>query len=421
MKTDRSLLDEKLRTKFKMYLTGYSDGKKQIKTLSKECFNKFNVPDSLSNDLFTLRTDIREYDDKIAFFYSKLFKLKVETYFTEVEINEYSNSKYQIETVKLPIEFDCVQIAEDQWIGMIDIQYLMQLRDAQMINYNEKTQRTLSKRTVNGIETFTIAVNWKQVQAIKDSMKNGQYVPDAITLNIPIDTTNYYYDSEERKLIIEDIKYFDILDGYHRYLAMSAIYNEDNNFTYPMELRISAFPEDKASYFIFQQDQKTKMKKSDSNALNIYDPANKIINKLNYDRKFILAGLITRNEGIINQSRLSFLINNIYLKGVVFNKKNTLSNINRLSNSLLNELNIIITEQQYLQEKSWTDDEISAAIIMCKFSDNLADEVSVFSQLVKKMQDPMIHKMLRSSSHISANTYKKLEKIYNDTIKKGGE
>ena len=105
------------------------------------------------------------------------------------------------------------------------------------------------------------------------------YIPDDITLNMPEEGSKFRY--ENGKLTISELPggKFDITDGYHRYLAMCAIYNIDKSFDYPMELRITNFDLATCQQMIFQKDQKTQMKKEDSATFNQYDVGNQIVNE----------------------------------------------------------------------------------------------------------------------------------------------
>ena len=99
----------------------------------------------------------------------------------------------------------------------------------------------------------------------------------------------------------------DILDGYHRYISMSEIVREDPTFDYPMMIQIVSFSEEKARQFIFQEDQKTQMKKVDSAAMNQYNPANTAVAKLNTDPNSNLRGEIVKTTGKIDPSFLAAL------------------------------------------------------------------------------------------------------------------
>jgi len=81
---------------------------------------------------------------------------------------------------------------------------------------------------------------------------------------------------------------FNLIDGYHRTLAMSEIHQFNAEFNLPMELRIVSFTRSEAEAFVFKQDQKTLMKKVGSDS---YDPntiTNRIIVRINKSPEFLL-------------------------------------------------------------------------------------------------------------------------------------
>ena len=233
---------------------------------------------------------------------------RIEDYFSNREIKEYETTKFKPLKFSFPIKWNMIEISEgNQWIGKVTVKELMKLRDAQLINYNERTQRTL-KRVVNrDFEYYQIYLNRGAVDAIMDSYNKGQYIPNTITLNLPEDAEFTYSDGV---LTIKDAERFDIIDGYHRYIAMSNIFNEDPKFDYPMELRVVCFSEEHAKQFIWQEDQKTRMRKLDSDSLNQNSSANQIINMINHDSFFV--NIIGRNKAIIDQGLAANLIEKIW-------------------------------------------------------------------------------------------------------------
>ena len=168
----------------------------------------------------------------------------------------------------------------------------------------------MERKIIHGSEIYTIAINNTAVDAIEHSMINETYIPNTITLNIADDSeADYEYDNDNHKLIIRSIKYFDIVDGYHRLRAMSLTSNKDESFDYPMELRIITFDESIAQQFIYQEDQKTKMSKVDSNSYNHSDAAVYICEKL---AQTMGRGIISRNQNVIDLANLVQAVKDIY-------------------------------------------------------------------------------------------------------------
>lgn len=279
----------------------------------------FNIPTGMTMDLLTGRENLEDANEFILFALcncldKELEKKNTNKYFTPIEIEGYSKSKYQEETIKFPIEIKCVPVAADQWIGSIDVDFIMKLRKAQLINYNANAQRTL-QRVVKGERSYyKITLNKDAINKIIESMDNGNYIPNTITLNMP-ETADFSYDDSKSILSIKSLDHFDISDGYHRYIAMGQLKDKNPDFNYPMELRIVMFSEDKVKQFIYQEDQKTKMRKIDSDSMNMNAPENLVVERLNRDVMFNLKNKIARNNGSINYGELAGIIRYFYFKG----------------------------------------------------------------------------------------------------------
>lgn len=236
-------------------------------------------------------------------------------FFTELEINQYLKERLENKLISFPIKIKCDQVTSDQWIGASDTKFFMELRRAQLIRYNTNAQRVM-KRIIKGENIFfKLIPNKIAIRAIRMLMQKNMYIPTAITLNIPYESdATFYYDEKARELIINELDSFDISDGYHRYLAMCEECDTNEHFNYPMEIRIINFTDEKTRQFIFQEDQKTKMAKSDSNAMDNNRASNNVIDKLNEMSTFEFKGQIGINEGSINYAELSNVIEYFYFK-----------------------------------------------------------------------------------------------------------
>lgn len=269
------------------------------------------------------------------------------SYFDDEEIKQYKKEKYQKEKFKFPIVIPCIPVKNDQWIGAVDARFFMELREAQLIRYNPDAQRVMKKvsRRKDGVETYQIAVNMKAVNEITEEMRNGSYLPDEITLNIPEDM-DVKIDYVNGELIIDKLDYFDISDGYHRYLAMGRLYDEDENFNYPMEIRIVRYSTYKVKRFIYQKDQKTKMSKIDSSSMNMNSFSNIIAEQLNTEYgagEFVLHGKINRSSGTINLPELSAIIDYFY-KPSYYKKKYSVKEMAEIRNTIKIGLNRFFLE-----------------------------------------------------------------------------
>lgn len=272
-------------------------------------------------------------------------------YYTDNEIKFYEKSKYETSKIKFPLIFKMLQVANDQWIGKTSIDMLMKLRHAQLINYNVNAQRTMQKVVRGSKENYRIALNQKAVKEIKSLYEDDLFIPNTITLNIPLETEfNFHYDEDSCSFIIKSLEHFDITDGYHRYIAACQAKDLNPDFDYPMELRIVNFSEDKAKQYIFQEDQKTKMSRVDSNSMNMNSAANILVTRLNENIRCNIKGLIGRNEGNISFGELAQFVDYFYFKNVSKDKERITSI--KVLKELTDKFNTLTEyNTKYLEEK----------------------------------------------------------------------
>ena len=355
------MLRKNARTDLNNYITekcGTFTGNR--KKIFSELKKTYGIPIDLSSDIFTLRKDIREFSDFIAFAILSVLDNKLpEKYFKKEEIEKYSDSTYKVESLELPIKFDdMIQVNDDQWIGKISCKKLMQMKDARIINYNENAQRTM-ERVVNGEkEYWKISINKRSIKEIRESMEKGIYISDDITINMPPDKTDFSF--RNNTITINKMETLDLLDGYHRYLAISQIYNIDSDFDYNMEFRIVCYPIEKAQQFIYQKDQKTQMKKSSSRSFNQYSLANRVVNMVNQDPMCLMQGLITRNKGIIDSADFATVIDAIFFKGKSFDNEN-LAMINT-KNFIVQRINTMVEQNNIFLSKRMDSKTLIVAV-----------------------------------------------------------
>lgn len=341
--------------------------------LYEELNEKYNIPISLTADICTNREDISGVNDFIAFaLLDGLSSNEVNKYFTEEEIKVFSKQKLEHEEFELPLIFqNMTQIAPDQWIGKITARELMRLKNAQVIKYNENTQRTM-RRIIHGENRYyRIALNNKSVEEIKESLENGSYIPDDITLNMPIESTEFSFNGD--KIIITELDKLDILDGYHRYIAISRLITSNKNFDYPMELRLVTFSEEKAKQFIYQKDQKTKMRQIDSNSMNQYSAANIIVNQLNSEPSSNIQGMINRNGGQISFMELSAMIDYYWFRG---SGKVSRKEILMIKKELQDKFNAFIFSDLSWANHIFSVKEIAAIMYCFRYEDKYIESIN---------------------------------------------
>ena len=347
----------------------------KIFELSTYCLEQYNIPRGVIADFITQRRSFNEASDFILFALLDGFthilsglRKKLNFFFTESEIKTYSKAQFEESRIEFPLEFSMVQIASDQWIGRISVDELMKLRKAQMINYNENAQRTMKKMIRGDKEYYKININKTAVKEIKNALEESTFISNTLTLNIPEDSeAEFGYDESTKTLTIQSLDAFDIIDGYHRFIALSQVKDSNIDFTYEMELRIVNFSDDKARMFIYQEDQKTKMSKIDVNTYNVLNAGNRVCERLNENPKCNVQGLIGV-KGIISQSELAALIDYFYFKNNVSKTEERVTII-QVTKELIEDFNLLTEyDVKYLESSYDFRTILTVMYIFYKFS-----------------------------------------------------
>ena len=357
---------------------------KELKQISGKIYEQFEIPLGLLSDYLTLRVPVNDASDFVLYGLCKqlLSPTEIKKYYSDEEVKFYNKSKFQKQEIQFPLKFDMIQINTSQWIGRITVKELMQLRDVQMINYNERTQRTMERKISHGYEYWQIAINDNAVKEIEDSYEKGTYIPNTITLNLSDESeADFFYDGEGRQLVIRSLKYFDILDGYHRYKAMSKAYNMDDSFDYEMELRIVNFSEKEARQFIWQEDQKTKMSKIDSASYNQHDWAVHICERV---ARNLPQGIISRNKGSIDLAQLSAAVKFVYDTNNIKN----VSEANQIANRLTMQFERMLDENPEAFQKKWSLPMTACVMTLLKEDnvDNVWEKANILHEVSTKQK-----------------------------------
>lgn len=382
---------------------------------------KYEIPTGTVMDMI-VRGKLKEQTEQVLFFlldgilFSKREKEKYfKEFYTDIEIKKYLASKIETDKIKMPIRISCFQVAEDQWIGHTDSTFFMKLRAAQLINYNENTQRALTRvNTKNGGEVFKITLNEGAVKAIRTCYKEEVYIPTPITLNIPTETdADFYYDEECNELVINSLEHFDILDGYHRYIAMCRECDENPDFVCQWELRIVNFTEAKAKLFIFQEDQKTKMKKADSRTMNSRSPVNKAVIRLNEDSSFELAGEINAVGGNLPKTPFSIAFEHFYFKGCTKSNENLI--VRQAVQDVKKKFNALIELNEIYLTKKYTYAELVCLFYLFSQTEDVAEIEKLFPLMMEKV-NALDGRKLSMSKGISKTLEKDLGEIYREVL-----
>lgn len=244
--------------------------------------------------------------------FNNVFKanMEIKTFFSDKEIIRFSNLKADYLKAEIyPIKISpVIEIAEDQWVTKISIDLLKEFYDNQLIIYNPRTQRQLKQMRRGQDVLYTIDIVSSSVKAIEGLMNKGEFVPNALTLNLNVDDPEVDFDIIGSELVLNSGK-FDIIDGFHRFRAAINTKIKNPDFQFNFILNIMNFTEDKACQYIEQEDKRNKISKSYLASMDKSSSTNIIIDKLNNTLDSPVRGKIERaHRGEIDKAILFSLL-----------------------------------------------------------------------------------------------------------------
>ena len=353
MKTLREDLDIRLNDLFSKILNK-NMGRKIIEQTGEVVSKKRNYLKAATHSILLQQRPLSDVSDKEIYWVidglnetlsengeSNLIKdFKIKNIFTDKEIQKYSKSKFENVTETIyPISFKVLKISDDQWLSTISSKKLFELYKNQIINYNKNTQRPLKEVTKHGVKTYKINKNKQSVNAIKEDLKKGLFIPNCLTFNINMDnpSNEYYVDEENKELVLENGQ-FDLIDGFHRYSAITELLLENPDIEFNFGIWIMNFDENKSCRFIAQEDKRNKINKTYTKSLDALNGDNfssRIIQVLNENNNSPFKGKLTRyNDSNINYDDVVITINDNF-------KCNTRMEANRLSENIIKSFEIL--------------------------------------------------------------------------------
>ena len=326
---------------------------------------------------------------------------KIKDIFTDKEIQKYSKSKFENVTETIyPISFKVLKISDDQWLSTISSKKLFELYKNQIINYNKNTQRPLKEVTKHGVKTYKINKNKQSVNAIKEDLKKGLFIPNCLTFNINMDnpSNEYYVDEENGELVLENGQ-FDLIDGFHRYSAITELLLENPDIEFNFGIWIMNFDENKSCRFIAQEDKRNKINKTYTKSLDALNGDNfssRIIQVLNENNNSPFKGKLTRyNDSNINYDDVVITINDNF-------KCNTRMEANRLSENIIKSFEIL--EDDNIDITNLNSNEIIVSLVGISLL--LSDEIDN-NTFVSKVKTYI-------NSNNTLNTNRKIINYYNN-------
>lgn len=353
MKTLREDLDIRLNDLFSKILNK-NMGRKIIEQTGEVISKKRNYLKAATHSILLQQRPLSDVSDKEIYWVvdglnetlskngeSNLVKdFKIKDIFTDKEIQKYSKSKFEnITEIIYPISFKVLKISDDQWLSTISSKKLFELYKNQIINYNKNTQRPLKEVTKHGIKTYKINKNKQSVNSIKEDLKKGLFIPNCLTFNINMDnpSNEYYVDEENGELVLENGQ-FDLIDGFHRYSAITELLLENPDIEFNFGIWIMNFDENKSCRFIAQEDKRNKINKTYTKSLDALNGDNfssRIVKVLNENNNSPFKGKLTRyNNSNINYDDVVITINDNF-------KCNTRMEANKTSDNIIKSFELL--------------------------------------------------------------------------------
>lgn len=417
MKKDRKELNRYLEQCLNKYV---ADSKTESKIIS-ECYDVYGIPPFRAQTIIRLDASTTELKDVEIFWVLSAIslcnpdaKICLDEYFTDVEIENYSRMKYgDNEKTKFPIVLQMQQVTDTQWIGAIKASTLIRWR-REFLRYNKNIQRQLTTVMNNGESYETITLNNSSIEEMKSLFIEGKFIPNVITLNID-DSSNceFYYDKENRVLIINKIEHIDLIDGYHRLVALSKVFEENPFFEYDMELRITNLSDMRAAHFIWQEEQRTVLPKRSVATYNMDDIGNKITIRVNENASCNLSGNIMRG-GLVDFSAFAGMVNQLYIANASEDDRRTA--IVRVTKDLIDGINSITENDFTLISRKLTLAEVRILVYCCHqyFGEPKGGIYDTFRYLMD------FNYTTKDKKSLTNGKEKRIIKILDDALKKRG-
>lgn len=226
-----------------------------------------------------------------------------------------------------------LKIDSDNYITTMPISDLIDYYDSQIIGYNLEAQRNPKRRfvkTEDGEGKYEEKINVKQssVDEIAEKLKNGEFMPDAITLNARVGTNNegideIEYNPKNMMIRINQCK-LDVLDGWHRIKAFEKevrrCRENDTESDFIVAVHIKNFTTSVAQKYVSQINKVNKMNKVHLQRLSAERQSDLVVKEL--QRTSELKGMISNTNFVGRGELVSYgvLADTIHEKFVINTK-----------------------------------------------------------------------------------------------------
>ena len=256
-------------------------------------------------------------------------------YFTDEEIEQYEKPLDDEEDFDIVIS-DWKQVGDNKYTIYVTIDEVIRWRNYNKLRFNPETQRDLVTIIVKGVPIKKLDINRKSVNEMKELRKKGLYFPVRGIININPD----YFDKpiiKDGKMIIPAETHMDLIEGFHNYIAMCEVKDENPNYEELCEFDIMLLNVDDANMFILQMDKKNHFKTNQTIRMDRINQVNYIIDQLNKSGEFHLYGTIN--------SSMAVFINRIITR--LFDVRQDRRNAIELLDKITNNMNYVVKSKNH--------------------------------------------------------------------------
>jgi hypothetical protein len=192
--------------------------------------------------------------------------ININEIFTSIEINSYNDKKILVDEFDFSykkIVFENVFMVNQQHFiaNLVQYEQFYNIMNQGLLTYNFNTQRQAKCSKYNNNELKKPFLNQNSVKEIFNLMLKNEFYSNAISFNVRyltgVEEIEYNKAKKQLSINISDYTYLDIVDGYHRLIALIKAYKKQANNT--MQLNIFHHTESNINRFIIQESRQNKI------------------------------------------------------------------------------------------------------------------------------------------------------------------
>lgn len=227
-----------------------------------------------------------------------------ENYYDDVELEKIKNFKLELKDDKLkyPITFNGLKrMSDDKWVGLISVQYFVQLHHSDIATYNFDTQRDPIYEKYQDTFIKRPNINPDSVAGITNAMIENNYFYDDITLNILADGREDFEFDETNGILKLYEGDLNLTDGAHREKGAEGALLRNPKLEGEFILILTNYDINKANDYIRQKDKRNAIDPVFLASRDTEDLHNSIVKRLNESSISDLKGKIVTDEFLLNE------------------------------------------------------------------------------------------------------------------------